>query len=51
MDTIEELNDGGLIAYEALIVDTYGPRIYQASITPKGRAFLHKGPSSSSATK
>ena len=40
LDTIEELSDGGLLGYEALMIDMYGPRIHQAAITPKGRALL-----------
>jgi hypothetical protein len=43
LDAIEELSDGGLLGYEALMIDIYGPRIHQASITPRGRALLRCG--------
>jgi hypothetical protein len=43
LDVIEELSDGGVLGYEALIIDVHGPRIHQGSITPRGRALLRGG--------
>ena len=43
LDAIEELSDGGLLGYEALMIDIYGPRIHEASITPRGRALMRSG--------
>lgn len=40
LDIFEELSDAGMLSYEALVISEAGPFIYQASITPKGRASL-----------
>lgn len=42
LDIFEELGDTGMLSYEALVISESGPLIYQASITPKGRASLRR---------
>ncbi|AQR76036.1 hypothetical protein BXU08_19235 [Sphingomonas sp. LM7] len=38
--TVQDLNDAGMISYEAFVVGTSGPQAIDAALTARGRALL-----------